>query len=144
MSRLFDSLHKLLRVKQYHIDQLRQKATLLNEQIELRLLAIEKNVSYINTERLIASVNISGSDTLEAFVEQKIRQNQQYVQENEELQKLVKEIQDQLYEAYVEQKQFEKIQDHERVRINTEVKRKETQVIDEMATQVNIKKLTKF
>lgn len=144
MSRFLNSLQKLLRVKQYHIDQLRQKATLLNEQIELRLLTIEKNISYINTERLIASVNVSGSNTLEAFVKQKIQQNNQYAKENEELQKLVKEIQDQLYEAYIEQKQFEKVQDHERVRINTEVKRKENQVIDEVAAQMNMKNLTKF
>lgn len=143
MSRLFDSLQKLLRVRRYHIDQLRQKAALLNEQIELRFLSIEKNISYINTERLIASVNISGSDSLEAFVKQKTLQNQQYAKENDELKKLVDEIQEQLYEAYVEQKQFEKVQEHEQDRINTEVQRKEIQVIDEMATQINIKNLTK-
>lgn len=68
-------MQKLLRVKRYSIDQLRRQVALLNEQIDLRLLAIEKNIAYINTERLIASVNINGSDTLVAFMEQNMQRN---------------------------------------------------------------------
>lgn len=139
-----NSLEKLLRVKQYDIDQLGQRISLLKEQIKLRQLVIEKNISYINTERLIASVNITGSDTLEAFVRQKVQQNNQYLQENEELEKLVKEVQEQLYDIYIEKKQFEKVKNSEQIKIDQEVKRKENQVIDEIAIQVNIKKLTKY
>jgi len=139
MGQFFNSLQKLLRVKRYFIDQLRQQVALLNEQIDLRLLAIEKNISYINTERLIASVNINGSDTLVAFMEQKMLQNKQYALEKEELQNMVKGLQAQLYEAYVEEKQLEKVQYQEKTRMNVEEKRKEIQVMDEMATQTNRK-----
>ncbi len=144
MSRLLDSLHKLLRVKQHHIEQLRQQMALLNDQIELRLHAIEKNISYINTERLIASVNINGADTLEAFVGQKLAQNRQYTLENTELKETVHKIQEQLFEAYTEQKQFEKVQDHEQTRINTDLQSKENQEMDEMATQMYLSNLTKI
>ena len=144
MSRLLDSLHKLLRVKQHHIEQLRQQMALLNDQIELRLHAIEKNISYINTERLIASVNINGADTLEAFVGQKLAQNRQYTLENTELKETVLKIQEQLFEAYTEQKQFEKVQEHEQTRINTDLQSKENQEMDEMATQMYLSNLTKI
>lgn len=144
MGRLLDSLHKLLRVKQHHIEQLRQQMALLNDQIELRLHAIEKNISYINTERLIASVNINGADTLEAFVKQKLAQNRQYTLENTELKETVHEIQEQLLAAYTEQKQFEKVQEHEQTRINTDLQSKENQEMDEMATQMYLSNLTKI
>lgn len=137
-------MQKLLRVKRYSIDQLRRQVALLNEQIDLRLLAIEKNIAYINTERLIASVNINGSDTLVAFMEQKILQNKQYEMEREELQMMVKKLQDQLYEAYVEEKQLEKVQYQEKIRMTIEEKRRENQVMDEMATQTNRKNLLKY
>lgn len=137
-------MQKLLRVKRYSIDQLRRQVALLNEQIDLRLLAIEKNIAYINTERLIASVNINGSDTLVAFMEQKILQNKQYEMEREELQMMVKKLQDQLYEAYVEEKQLEKVQSQEKIRMTIEEKRRENQVMDEMATQTNRKNLLKY
>jgi len=137
-------LQKLLRVKRYSIDQLRRQVALLNEQIDLRLLAIEKNIAYINTERLIASVNINGSDTLVAFMEQKMLQNKQYEMEREELQMMVKKLQDQLYEAYVEEKQLEKVQSQEKIRMTIEEKRRENQVMDEMATQTNRKNLLKY
>ena len=117
---------------------------LLNEQIDLRLLAIEKNIAYINTERLIASANINGSDTLVAFMEQKMLQNKQYEMEREELQMMVKKLQDQLYEAYVEEKQLEKVQSQEKIRMTIEEKRRENQVMDEMATQTNRKNLLKY
>ena len=144
MSRLLDSLHKLLRVKQHNIEQLRQQIALLNNQIELRLHAIEKNISYINTERLIASVNINGADTLEAFVGQKLAENKRYAQENEELKETVNKIQEQLFEAYTEQKQFEKVQEHEQTRINTDLQSKENQEMDEMATQMHLSNLNKI
>jgi flagellar export protein FliJ len=144
LGRLLDSLHKLLRVKQHHIEQLRQQMALLNDQIELRLHAIEKNISYINTERLIASVNINGADTLEAFVKQKLAQNRQYTLENTELKETVHEIQEQLLAAYTEQKQFEKVQEHEQTRINTDLQSKENQEMDEMATQMYLSNLTKI
>lgn len=117
---------------------------LLNDQIELRLHAIEKNISYINTERLIASVNINGADTLEAFVKQKLAQNRQYTLENTELKETVHEIQEQLLAAYTEQKQFEKVQEHEQTRINTDLQSKENQEMDEMATQMYLSNLTKI
>jgi len=144
LGKFFNSLQKLLRVKRYSIDQLRRQVALLNEQIDLRLLAIEKNIAYINTERLIASVNINGSDTLVAFMEQKILQNKQYEMEREELQMMVKKLQDQLYEAYVEEKQLEKVQSQEKIRRTIEEKRRENQVMDEMATQTNRKNLLKY
>lgn len=144
MGKFFNSLQKLLRVKRYSIDQLRRQVALLNEQIDLRLLAIEKNIAYINTERLIASVNINGSDTLVAFMEQKMLQNKQYEMEREELQMMVKKLQDQLYEAYVEEKQLEKVQYQEKIRMTIEEKRRENQVMDEMATQTNRKNLLKY
>jgi len=144
LGKFFNSLQKLLRVKRYSIDQLRRQVALLNEQIDLRLLAIEKNIAYINTERLIASVNINGSDTLVAFMEQKILQNKQYEMEREELQMMVKKLQDQLYEAYVEEKQLEKVQSQEKIRMTIEEKRRENQVMDEMATQTNRKNLLKY
>ena len=137
-------MQKLLRVKRYSIDQLRRQVALLNEQIDLRLLAIEKNIAYINTERLIASANINGSDTLVAFMEQKMLQNKQYEMEREELQMMVKKLQDQLYEAYVEEKQLEKVQSQEKIRMTIEEKRRENQVMDEMATQTNRKNLLKY
>ncbi len=108
---------------------------LVNDQIEVRVQATAKNISYINTERLIASVNINGADTLEAFVEQKIIQNKKYAQENVELKKTLSEIEEQLFAAYVEQKQFEKVQNHEQTCIDRDLRRKETQAMDEMATQ---------
>jgi len=144
LGKFFNSLQKLLRVKRYSIDQLRRQVALLNEQIDLRLLAIEKNIAYINTERLIASVNINGSDTLVAFMEQKMLQNKQYEMEREELQMMVKKLQDQLYEAYVEEKQLEKVQSQEKIRMTIEEKRRENQVMDEMATQTNRKNLLKY
>lgn len=144
MSRLLDSLHKLLRVKQHNIEQLRQQIALLNNQIELRLHAIEKNISYINTERLIASVNINGADTLEAFVGQKLTENKRYTQENEELKETVNKIQEQLLEAYTEQKQLEKVKSNEEIRINTELQHKENQAMDEIATQMYLSSLTKI
>lgn len=144
MGKFFNSLQKLLRVKRYSIDQLRRQVALLNEQIDLRLLAIEKNIAYINTERLIASANINGSDTLVAFMEQKMLQNKQYEMEREELQMMVKKLQDQLYEAYVEEKQLEKVQSQEKIRMTIEEKRRENQVMDEMATQTNRKNLLKY
>lgn len=137
-------MQKLLRVKRYSIDQLRRQVALLNEQIDLRFLAIEKNIAYINTERLIASVNINGSDTLVAFMQQKMLQNKQYEMEREELQMMVKKLQDQLYEAYVEEKQLEKVQSQEKIRMTIEEKRRENQVMDEMATQTNRKNLLKY
>lgn len=144
MGKFFNSLQKLLRVKRYSIDQLRRQVALLNEQIDLRFLAIEKNIAYINTERLIASVNINGSDTLVAFMQQKMLQNKQYEMEREELQMMVKKLQDQLYEAYVEEKQLEKVQSQEKIRMTIEEKRRENQVMDEMATQTNRKNLLKY
>jgi len=144
LGKFFNSLQKLLRVKRYSIDQLRRQVALLNEQIDLRLLAIEKNIAYINTERLIASVNINGSDTLVAFMQQKMLQNKQYEMEREELQMMVKKLQDQLYEAYVEEKQLEKVQSQEKIRMTIEEKRRENQVMDEMATQTNRKNLLKY
>lgn len=144
MSRLFDSLHKLLRVKQHNIEQLRQQMALLTNQIELRLHAIEKNISCINTERLIASVNINGADTLEAFVGQKLAENKRYAQENEELKETVNKIQEQLFEAYTEQKQLEKVKSNEEIRINTELQHKENQAKDEIATQMYLSNLTKI
>lgn len=144
MGKFFNSLQKLLRVKRYSIDQLRRQVALLNEQIDLRFLAIEKNIAYINTERLIASVNINGSDTLVAFMQQKMLQNKQYEMEREELQMMVKKLQDQLYEAYVEEKQLEKVQSQEKIRMTIEEKRRENQVMDEMASQTNRKNLLKY
>lgn len=144
MSRLLDSLRKLLRVKQHNIEQLRQQMALLTNQIELRLHAIEKNRSYINTERLIASVNINGADTLEAFVRKKLAENKRYAKESEELKETVAKIQEQLFEAYTEQKQFEKVQEHEQTRINTDLQSKENQEMDEMATQMYLSNLNKI
>jgi flagellar export protein FliJ len=117
---------------------------LLTNQIELRLHAIEKNISYINTERLIASVNINGADTLEAFVGQKLAENKRYAQENEELKETVNKIQEQLFEAYTEQKQLEKVKSNEEIRINTELQHKENQAMDEIATQMSLSNLTKI
>jgi flagellar export protein FliJ len=144
LSRLLDSLRKLLRVKQHNIEQLRQQMALLTNQIELRLHAIEKNRSYINTERLIASVNINGADTLEAFVGKKLAENKRYAKESEELKETVSKIQEQLFEAYTEQKQFEKVQEHEQTRINTDLQSKENQEMDEMATQMYLSNLNKI
>ena len=117
---------------------------LLTNQIELRLHAIEKNRSYINTERLIASVNINGADTLEAFVRKKLAENKRYAKESEELKETVAKIQEQLFEAYTEQKQFEKVQQHEQTRINTDLQSKENQEMDEMATQMYLSNLNKI
>lgn len=144
MSRFLNTLQQLLRLRQNDLDELQQRIALLDEQIELRQLVIEKNTSYINTERLIASVNITGSDTLEAFVEQKKLQNQQYQQENQELKLLMEEARDQLHDAFIEQKKIEKIKNSEEIRIAKEENRQEMQVIDEIAKQMNIKKLTKY
>lgn len=143
LSRLLDSLHKLLKLKQHSIEGLRQQKALVNNQIEARLYAIEKNIRYINTERLISSVNITGASTLEAFVTHKISQNQQYIQENHELRKTLNEIEDLLFAAYVEQKQFEKVKEHEQARINEVLKRKEIQELDEIAMQKYLSNLTK-
>ncbi len=144
LNRLLDSLHKLLRLKQHHIEELRQQKALVNDQIEARLHAIEKNIRYINTERLISSVNITGAGTLEAFVTHKLSQNQRYTQENIELGKTLNEIAEQLFAAYVEQKQFEKVKEHEKTRMDEDLRRKETQELDEIATQGYLSNLTKI
>mgnify|MGYP000986671213 CR=1 FL=1 len=57
---------------------------------------------------------------------------------------MVKKLQDQLYEAYVEEKQLEKVQSQEKIRMTIEEKRRENQVMDEMATQTNRKNLLKY
>lgn len=144
MSRLLDSLRKLLRLKEYTIEQLRQQIAIIHEQIEARNQAIESNIRYISTERLIASVNVSGSETLEAFVNQKKFQNQKYLQEIAELKGLLSEIEDQLLSVYQEQKQYEKVQEAELLRVNTELKRKEIQILDEVATRSYSSNLTKI
>lgn len=144
LSRLLDSLHKLLRLKQHHIEGLRQQKVLVNNQIEARLQIIEKNIRYINTERLISSVNITGASTLEAFIIHKLSQNQQYTQENYELRKTLTEIEEHLLTAYVEKKQLEKVKEHEQARLDEDIKRKEVQELDEIATQKYLSNLTKI
>jgi flagellar export protein FliJ len=144
LSRLLDSLHKLLRLKQHHIEGLRQQKVLVNNQIEARLQIIEKNIRYINTERLISSVNITGASTLEAFILHKLSQNQQYTQENYELRKTLTEIEEHLLTAYVEKKQLEKVKEHEQARVDEDITRKEVQELDEIATQRYFSNLTKI
>lgn len=144
LNRLLESLNKLLKLKQHHIEELRQQKALVNDQIEARIYRIEKNIRYINTERLISSVNITGASTLEAFVAQKLSQNQRYVQENIELGNTLNEIKEWLFAAYVEQKQFEKVREHEQMRVDKELRHKETQELDEMATQGYLSNLTKI
>ena len=75
VSRLLVSLQKMLRVNNHRIEELYLQISLINEQIDVRLREIEKNTRYINTERLIASVNITGCGTLDAFVMQRTSQN---------------------------------------------------------------------
>lgn len=144
MSRLLDSLEKLQRLKKYHIEELRQQMGLVNQQIDIRIQEIEKNIRYINTERLIATVNVLGGTSLEAFSTYKLKQNKLFEQEIENLQATIREIQDQLYEVYKEQKQFEKVQEHEQKRLDEALKNKEIQELDEMATQMYYLDLTKF
>jgi flagellar export protein FliJ len=144
LNRLLESLNKLLKLKKHHIEELRQQKALVNDQIEARLYRIEKNIRYINTERLISSVNITGASTLEAFVAHTLSQNKRYIQENIELGNTLDEIKEQLFVAYVEQKQFEKVREHEQMRVDKEYRRKETQELDEMANQGYLSNLTKI
>lgn len=144
LNRLLESLNKLLKLKQHKIEELRQQKALVSAQIEARLYRIEKNIRYINTERLISSVNITGASTLEAFVAHKLSQNQLYTQENIELGNILNEIKEQLFAAYVEQKQFEKVRENEQMSADKEFRHKETQELDEMATQGYLSNLTKI
>ena len=109
VSRLLVSLQKMLRVNNHRIEELYLQISLINEQIDVRLREIEKNTRYINTERLIASVNITGCGTLDAFVMQRTSQNIKYASENEDLKKTMKEIQEQLFLAYSEQRKFKRM-----------------------------------
>ncbi len=54
MSKLLDSINKLLRITDCHIEQLKQQTGLLQQQVDARISVIESNIRYINTERLIA------------------------------------------------------------------------------------------
>ena len=144
LSRLLVSLQKMLRVNNHRIEELYLQISLINEQIDVRLREIEKNTRYINTERLIASVNITGCGTLDAFVMQRTSQNIKYASENEDLKKTMKEIQEQLFLAYSEQKKLEKIQENEQRRIDFESMRKEVIELDEIASHIYLSKLTKI
>ena len=144
VSRLLVSLQKMLRVNNHRIEELYLQISLINEQIDVRLREIEKNTRYINTERLIASVNITGCGTLDAFVMQRTSQNIKYASENEDLKKTMKEIQEQLFLAYSEQKKLEKIQENEQRRIDFESMRKEVIELDEIASHIYLSKLTKI
>ena len=134
----------MLRVNNHRIEELYLQISLINEQIDVRLREIEKNTRYINTERLIASVNITGCGTLDAFVMQRTSQNIKYASENEDLKKTMKEIQEQLFLAYSEQKKLEKIQENEQRRIDFESMRKEVIELDEIASHIYLSKLTKI
>ena len=135
MSRLLASLHKLLKLQDYTIEQLRQQISLVKKQTELRDQLIDKNIRHVNTERLIASVNISGSENFSAFVAWKHSENKIYAQEIIELNQTLDEFKEQLFESYRELKQLDTVRENEQRRINAELSRKESLASDEMATQ---------
>lgn len=135
MSKLLQSLNKLLRLKNYHIDQLKQQINLVQQQVDARHKAIDSNVRYINTERLIATVNINGAATLDVFILKKQHENNNYQKEIDELKKTQAEIEAQLLDVYMEAKRFEKVQETEMAKEFAAEKRKETIELDEITTQ---------
>jgi flagellar export protein FliJ len=135
MSKLLQSLNKLLRLKDYHIEQLKQQINLVQQQVDARNKAIESNIRYINTERLIATVNVNGSATLDAFISKKHHENNNYQKEINELKKTQSEIENQLLDIYMETKRFEKVKEKEISKIADAQKRRETIDLDEIATQ---------
>lgn len=135
MSKLLQSLNKLLRLKNYHIDQLKQQINLVQQQVDARHKAIDSNVRYINTERLIATVNVNGATTLDAFIAKKQHENNNYQKEIAELKKTQSEIETQLLDAYMEAKRFEKVKEKEMAKEFAAEKRRETIDLDEIATQ---------
>lgn len=135
VSRLLTSLHKLLKLQDYHIQQLRQQIALVSMQVELRENLINKNISYVNTERLIASVNIGGSDSLSAFVNRKLFENKQYADEILSLNETLEKLQEQLLSDYGKLKQFDKVRENEQQRINSELIIKESMALNEVAIQ---------
>jgi flagellar export protein FliJ len=135
MSKLLQSIDKLLHVKNYHIEQLKQKIGLVQQQIDARYGAIDSNIRYINTERLIATVNVNGAATLDAFIAKKHFDNSVYTQEIQELKKTQAEIEEQLLDVYMDVKRFEKVKEKEKVKIIDAEKCRETIDLDEIATQ---------
>lgn len=135
MSKLLQSLNKLLRLKDYHIEQLKQQINLVQQQVDARNKAIESNIRYINTERLIATVNVNGAATLDAFISKKHHENNNYQKEINELKKTQSEIENQLLDIYMETKRFEKVKEKEITKIADAEKRRETIDLDEIATQ---------
>lgn len=135
MSKLLQSLNKLLRLKDYHIEQLKQQINLVQQQVDARNKAIESNIRYINTERLIATVNVNGAATLDAFISKKHHENNNYQKEINELKKTQSEIENQLLDIYMETKRFEKVKEKEITKIADAQKRRETIDLDEIATQ---------
>lgn len=135
MSKLLQSLNKLLRLKDYHIEQLKQQINLVQQQVDARNKAIDSNMRYINTERLIATVNVNGAATLDAFISKKHHENNNYQKEINELKKTQSEIENQLLDIYMETKRFEKVKEKEITKIADAQKRRETIDLDEIATQ---------
>lgn len=135
MSKLLDSINKLLRIKDYHIEQLKQQIALVQQQVDARFSAIDSNLRYINTERLIATINVNGAATLDAFITKKHNDNILYNKEIEELKKSQNEIETQLLEIYMESKRLEKVKEKEIAKEFQALKRKETIDLDEIATQ---------
>lgn len=135
MSKLLDSIKKLLRLKDYHIEQLKQQIALVQQQVDARFSAIDSNIRYINTERLIATINVNGAATLDAFIAKKHNDNIVYHKEIEELKKSQSEIESQLLDVYMETKRLEKVKEKEIAKEFDALKRKETMDLDEIATQ---------
>lgn len=135
MSKLLDSIKKLLRLKDYHIEQLKQQIALVQQQVDARFSAIDSNIRYINTERLIATINVNGAATLDAFIAKKHNDNIIYNKEIEELKKSQSEIESQLLDVYMETKRLEKVKEKEIAKEFDALKRKETMDLDEIATQ---------
>lgn len=135
MSKLLDSINKLLRLKDYHIEQLKQQIGFLQQQVDARFSAIDSNIRYINTERLIATINVNGTATLDAFIAKKHQDNTIYTKEIEELKKSQSDIENQLFDVYMETKRLEKVKEKEIIKEFEALKRKETIDLDEIATQ---------
>lgn len=135
MSKILKSITKLLRVKNYAIESVRQKIAFLNQQIELRYKEIEKNIGYINSERLIATTNVFGADTFGAFSIKKIKENTKYEAEINDLSRTINEIENELLILYKEVKQLEKIQKNETNKYFENQKRLENIEINEIAVQ---------
>ncbi len=135
MSRLLKSTAKVLKIYDYEIEQLKEQISMVNQQITLRSDRIKSNRGLINTERLIASVNTSSSQTLGAFIKATEQKNILLQDEIIELQAALEKINDMLLNLFRESKTYEILHGREKKRIKTEVAKAEQKSIDELNVQ---------